>query len=403
MTDVDIAKIIMRSSGNVLELSIEKNLGPTIDYLLDNVFVPSSNNNNNNNKRPDMDKQQVNDDGDDDDLSPIIVQEDDENRSRIIEQRDRRRQNEALVQLKKCLLTHPQILCLTLSNLQKKVDYFHSIGGRHEEEGMLLASRIATRCPQVYSLKLERIQQSVDFLSRVWGCHAVHKPVSDGGDDDDNDEHHSTGSSSASNNKILAKMISEYPNVLTLSVEGNLQPTCNFYNQTGYTRLNENWELVVDDAVDDSGDNEDDADKSSSLATKKPPTKKRNNKNQVRTARIRGRHIAASLYQRLLPRWRFCSIMNLEIAEKEEEEEERLRQQEEQIEGSQVSDDDKLIVGPRFPSMDLLVMANDAQFCKSLEFDYDRYVQFKREESPRLRFSSQFDVWLKTGRPIDLQ
>eukprot|EP00529_Nitzschia_sp_RCC80_P021229 CAMPEP_0113463100 /NCGR_PEP_ID=MMETSP0014_2-20120614/12461_1 /TAXON_ID=2857 /ORGANISM="Nitzschia sp." /LENGTH=392 /DNA_ID=CAMNT_0000355039 /DNA_START=82 /DNA_END=1257 /DNA_ORIENTATION=+ /assembly_acc=CAM_ASM_000159 len=392
MTDVDIAKIIMRSSGNVLELSIEKNLGPTIDYLLDSVFVPSSNNNINNNKRPKMDKQKINDDddADDDDLSSIILQEDDANRSRIIKQRDRRRQQEVLVQLKKCLLTHPQILCLTLSNLQKKVDYFHSIGGRHEEEGKLLASRIATRCPQVYSLKLERIQQSVDFLSRVWGCHAVHK-CSDG-DDDDDDEHHSTGTSSPSNNKILANMISEYPNVLTLSVEGNLQPTCNFYNQTGYTRLNENWELVVDDGVDNSEDDADDTDKSRSLATKKSATKKRNNQNQVRMARIRGRHIAASLYQRLLPRWRFCSIMNVEIAE---EEEERLQQQQQQqqLEGSEVSDDEKLIAGPRFPSMDLLVMANDAQFCKSLEFDYDRYVQFKREESPRLRFSSQFDVW----------
>ena len=94
--------------------------------------------------------------------------------------------------------------------------------------------------------------------------------------------------------------------------------------------------------------------------------------------------------------------MNLEIAA-EEELHRQQHQQQQQVEGREISDDDKLIAGPRFPSMDLLVMANDEQFCKSLEFDYDRYVQFKREEGPRLRFSSQFDVWLKTGRPIDLQ
>ena len=399
MTNVDIAKIVMRSSGNVLELSIEKNLRPTIDYLLDNVFVPSYPNNNKNLR---IDRQQINYDADVDvDDHPLInVQEDDdaddENRSRTINQQDRRQRQESLVQLKKCLLTHPQILCLNLSNLQKKVDYFHSIGGNHKEAGVLLASRIAVRCPQVYSLKLERIQQSVDFLSRVWGCHTANISVGVG-DEGDGDEYHPAESSSESKKKILVKMISEYPNVLTLSIEGNLQPTCNFYNQTGYTSLNENWELMVDDVVKASEDDEDDADMCRSLATRKTTTVKRNNKTQVRTARIRGRHIAASLYQRLLPRWRFCSIMNLEIVE-----EERLRQHQQQSEGSSFTDDDRLIAGPRFPSMDLLVMADDAQFCKSLEFDYDRYVQFKREEGPRLRFSSQFDVWLKTGRPIDL-
>jgi hypothetical protein len=52
---------------------------------------------------------------------------------------------------------------------------------------------------------------------------------------------------------------------------GNLQPTMNFFNRTGYTALDDDWKLV------DSS-----------------------------STRIRGRYIASSLYQRLLPRWHYC-------------------------------------------------------------------------------------------------
>lgn len=339
LTDVDIAKIVERSSGIVLELSIEKNLAPTIDYLLEHVFMASSdieirNNVINDGNGPDRSQSQ---------------------KGRI----------DALMQLKKCILKHPQILSLNLSNLQTKVDFFLSIGS--DGDGKILASRIASKCPQVYSLSLDRIKRSVDFLSRVWGCGTIEEVQ---------------GGQVRPAKRLLTRMISEYPNVLTLSVEGNLQPTCNFYNQTGYTKLNENWELVENDDVD--------VDESTD-ATR---NRKRRGDNRVRTTRIRGRHIASSLYQRLLPRWRFCSIMNMEISQ----EGRQLRQQ-------QKIDDDAVgyVTEPRFPSLDLLVMADDEQFCTSLQFDSDRYAKFKTEEGPRIIFSSQFDQWLKTGRPIDLQ
>ena len=30
------------------------------------------------------------------------------------------------------------------------------------------------------------------------------------------------------------------------------------------------------------------------------------------------------------------------------------------------------------------------------------YINYKEKEGARLKFTSQFDTWLKTGRPIDL-
>jgi len=49
-----------------------------------------------------------------------------------------------------------------------------------------------------------------------------------------------------------------------------------------------------------------------------------------------------------------------------------------------------------------LVGATDAAFCELMGIDVDRYWQYKTESIPRLKFSSQFDTWLKTGRPIDV-
>eukprot|EP00546_Thalassionema_frauenfeldii_P022088 CAMPEP_0178905836 /NCGR_PEP_ID=MMETSP0786-20121207/6496_1 /TAXON_ID=186022 /ORGANISM="Thalassionema frauenfeldii, Strain CCMP 1798" /LENGTH=333 /DNA_ID=CAMNT_0020577487 /DNA_START=565 /DNA_END=1566 /DNA_ORIENTATION=- len=70
------------------------------------------------------------------------------------------------VSLQKCILRHSSILGLSLSNLQKKVDYFHWIG----ED---LAARMARSCPAVYSLSWnENLYPTLLFLSKIWGVDA---------------------------------------------------------------------------------------------------------------------------------------------------------------------------------------------------------------------------------------
>ena len=52
--------------------------------------------------------------------------------------------------------------------------------------------------------------------------------------------------------------------------------------------------------------------------------------------------------------------------------------------------------------MFLLVLANDLKFCDWLGLDSADYIEFKETAIPRLKFSSQFDTWVKTGRPIQV-
>jgi len=127
----------------------------------------------------------------------------------------------------------------------------------------------------------------------------------------------------------------EFPEILTLSLEGNIQPTLHFFNTTLYTNLTPDWNI-------------------------KPGA----------TA-IRGRYIAASLFQRLLPRWHYY------------------------IQNSSSSSS----LPP--PPLHVLAGATDHDFCQHLQFDLQEYQTVKDESSTRLKFSSQFDTWLKTGRPID--
>lgn len=105
----------------------------------------------------------------------------------------------------------------------------------------------------------------------------------------------------------------------------------NFFNRTGYTQLDDDWNL------------------------------KRGSK------RIPGRYIAASLFHRLLPRWHYC--MQNEIPT---------------------------------PPLYIIVSTSDESFCEELSLNFDQFVLFRAEAIPRLKFSSQFDTWLKTGRPIDI-
>ncbi|GKZ01479.1 hypothetical protein MPSEU_001098500 [Mayamaea pseudoterrestris] len=280
----DIAKAIVTKSGaaNLLILSIEENLKPSIEYL-----------------------------------SKVVARGSDGNGD-----------------LKHCLSTYPGTLNLALPNIKSKVEFFDSIdpprinhdGSRIPSQG--LAARVLLRAPAVYSMSLsDNLIPKIKFLAGVWGM-KVYDAASCALETDDPD-------------RSFALLLGESPTILSLSLECNIQPTYKFYNSTGYIELDDNWKL-------------------------KPKAE------SVRL--IRGREIGVSLFNRLLPRWHF-------------------------VRSKQVSDQ---MPSPLIP-LDILVGATDAAFCSIYNATDEEYDEFKAEAIPRLKFSSQFDTWLKTGRPIELE
>lgn len=284
----DMASLIKSRGTFVLGLSMEANLQPTIDYL-----------------------------------SSFIKNEQD---------------------LKKCILKHPQLLGLSLTNLRAKVAYFDAIDSQEVAvvpNAPSLASRVAVRSPAVYSLSLnENIAPKVNFLARVWGTPA---PTIAYNEKDElvftptKSTHQDDGKQQGS----LGHLLQEYPSILTLSLEGNIQPTINFYNRTEYTVLEDSWNLV---------------------------------RGKGSVGVIRGRYIATSLFNRLLPRWHYVLARGFKGQD-----------------GS---------VPP--PPLHLLAGCTDQSFCDTFGFEIDEFTSFKSDSIPRLKFSSQFDTWIKTGRPIDV-
>ena len=288
----DVATLLKSSSGNVLGLSVDDNLRPKLEFL-----------------------------------SSLLTREE-----RDLEDAD---------VLRKCVLGHPQLIALSLKNLQAKVKYFDAID-QLGEDSMTLACRVAIRSPAAYSLSLKsNIIPTVEFLAKVWGTRSptiewmedelIVKDVSL--PDDEGEE-------------SLSSRLKEYPSILTMSLEGNIQPTLTFYNRTGYTRLDEDWNFQRD-------------------------------KKNARP--IRGRYIGASLFNRLLPRWHHLIANGWPVGREECEDLSTL------------------------PPLHLLVGTTDRAFCEQMGYDFEEYVAFKDEAVPRLKFSSQFATWLKTGRPIDIQ
>jgi hypothetical protein len=233
--------------------------------------------------------------------------------------------------LRKCLTGHAQLLALSLKNLQQKVDYFDAIDGQ-ETSGTSLASRIAIRSPAVFSLSLRNnIIPTVEFLAKVWGT--TPPKVCWHGDAITVTTAQALSSPPIQTKDSLSSLLQEFPTVLTLSLEGNIQPTLTFFNRTGYTSLSSDWRL------------------------------------DPKLRPIRGRYIASSLFNRLLPRWHHL-IANGRV---------------------------------EMPPLHLIVGATDRAFCEQMGFDFEDYALFKDQSVPRLKFSSQFDTWLKTGRPIDVE
>lgn len=313
MNATQISKMVYSSTGTVLSLSVDEKLKPTLDLLKTMLSVI-----------------------------------DEKENSSALSSKER---------LRKCLLSHPQVLTLSMSNLQSKVHYFSEIEAKEGYSSRTsLASRILSRCPAVYSLSLtDNIIPKVAILSKVWGVSTAYSKETGAVP---------TGTGSSSNNNdvtvSLSHWLQEFPNILTMSLEGNIRPTLNFFNRTRYTRLTEDWELVPG------------------------------------ATRIPGRYMAASLYNRLLPRWHFClskgvMVMDSTVATKTNSEEEE----------QDLSDPASPPVA-NAPPLHVLVQASDAVFCEKLGLDGDEYAAFRESAIPRLKFSSQFDTWLKTGRPIQV-
>lgn len=160
----------------------------------------------------------------------------------------------------------------------------------------------------------------------------------------------------------LSDKLCECP-LLTLSMD-NIQQTLSFYNVTGYIDL---------------------------------PNEEGGALSRQSHCIVRSRYIATSLYNRLLPRWNFLL-----------EERERNKQF-----GTPVVNDDVNKISKttssqitrdkvQLPPLHLLAGATDEVFCRQLNLSLGEYTKFKEEAIPRLKFNSQFDRWLKTGRPIDL-
>jgi hypothetical protein len=278
--------------------------------------------------------------------------------------------------LRRCILKHPQILCLSLKNLRAKRDYFDDIDGVGEplspkdddiewkgsvrkKAKTTLAARILATAPSAYSLSLtENIIPKVEYLARLWGSDRTTSSACTENDIDGRGRRRNS----------LADNLREFPTILTLSKEGNIIPTISFYNMTGYVALDSNGVPRVQVS-----------------STQQPPQ-----------FVIRSRYIATSLYDRLLPRWHFLL-------------EERDRQTPKLHEASDaytcIVPTSVMPSSPNsdpLPPLHLLAGANDEVFCREMKLSLTEYLKFKEKAAPRLKFASQFDIWLKTGRPIDL-
>jgi mTERF len=287
LSDADLACLIRSSSGAILGLSVTRNIQPTLELL--SSMLPSSND------------------------------------------------------LRKALVSHPQILGLSLPNLRAKIEYFNKIdalakgsgsGTAANREGISLASRILMRSPTIFSLSLrENILPTVEFLGRIWGAATPSDPPVDYGA--------AVSASSSKTMAPIAPLLFEYPSILTLSLEGNIQPTVNFYVRAGYLSLNDDGRLDT---------------------------------SHGREMIVRGRYIAASLFTRLLPRWNYY------------------------CEQKQVKNGELFVP----PPLHVLAGTTDEVFCEKCGLKLELYILFKETAIPRLKFGSQFDTWLHTGRPIDV-
>ena len=245
----------------------------------------------------------------------------------------------SLSDLSRCTSRHPQILALSLSNLQKKVSLFDEIDRLSDvdiSKKKQLAYRIALQQPTVFSLSLkENLIPKIKCLASMWG---FTYNVDNFGSLVELNSHYSCEAFS------LSQLIGEYPAILTSSLEDNILPTINFFNSTGYLQLDGTGCSLI--PVNDK-------------------------KSDRKVSIIRGRVLASSLYNNLLPRWHF------------------LKQKGKVNKSCNV-----------LPPLYILATSSNSKFCDYFHLSNDEFDEFKNEMIPKLKFSVQFVQWMKTGKPV---
>jgi hypothetical protein len=343
-TNEELTTVISITPG-ILGLSVPNNLLPTINFIKDILQVYNKNKNH---------------DDDDDDVNNNDYNKDVNDESLTI-------------LLRRCVLKHPQILSLSLTNLLAKREYFDSIDTSMDiiNSNLMarkitttktsLAARILLTTPSVYSLSLQQnIIPKVNYLTTcLWG----------------------------SNRTTISNNLYEYPQILTLSMQGNIIPTLSFYNMTGYIKLDTHVRLTRQIGND--------------LSIQQQSQQQDHTK-----VCIRSRYIATSLYNRLLPRWHFL-LEECERRQQQQQQQQQLKYQilstlEESIISNPASYQNNTTAFHLLPSLHLLAGASDSNFCTQMKISLTEYLNYKEKEGARLKFTSQFDTWLKTGRPIDL-
>ena len=116
-----------------------------------------------------------------------------------------------------------------------------------------------------------------------------------------------------------------------------------------------------------------------------------------KTTHLPARYIATSLYNRLLPRWNYHIVQEADRLNRESKNAPRS--------SASLSTTNPLSSdhpNHNRPPLHIIAGATDEAFCKRMNYDYVTYMKFKQEAMPRLKFSSQFATWIKTGQPIDV-
>jgi hypothetical protein len=301
--------------------------------------------------------------------------------------------------MKKVISSHPAIIGLSLQNINAKVAYFDAIDqmsgnkvssnsqrstsskrSTKSTNSTRLASRILLRSPAVYSLSLkDNIIPTINYLSQIWGTPA---PIVewDGKEIVNINTGYPSKKISSTRKNSLASLLGEYPAILTLSLEGNIQPTIEFYNQTGYITLppkNSNSEITTT---------------STNCSTT--------------GMHLRGRYIAASLFNRLLPRYHFIMSSSKSREQQNQDGEDSILVPPSPLDNMVPLDESTQQQQQPKKSLSVplhvLVTATDDAFCEYYNIDYNEYCNFKVVSVPRIKFYSQFHVWIETGRPIDI-
>lgn len=185
MTDKELA-VVMSSTPGILGLSLESNIKPTLQFLLD-ALTPTTKG----------------------DVSESLANKIDNKETRAM--------------LRRSILKHPQILGLSLDNLRAKMSYFDQIDccgtksttTKQKKKDGTLASKILLSAPSAYSLSLSNIAEKIDYLAAVWSCDAPNSSA--------NKDHLYEELKPQNETVYLSDSLRIYPQVLTLSMEGNIK------------------------------------------------------------------------------------------------------------------------------------------------------------------------------------